>query len=48
MGDAYLAAHHWYMPFCSFFGLFAPVHAQDAQIRSTAHMVLPVELLFLE
>jgi hypothetical protein len=36
--------HSLLMPFCSLFGLFAPVHAQDAQIRSTAHMVLPAEL----
>jgi hypothetical protein len=34
--------------FCSFLGLFAPVHAQEAQIRSTAHMVLPAALLLLE
>ncbi len=34
--------------FCSFLGLFAPVHAQDAQIRSTAHRVLPTKLLLLE
>jgi hypothetical protein len=37
--------HHQLRQFCSFLGLFAPVHAQDAQIRSTAHMVLPAELL---
>jgi hypothetical protein len=35
-------------PFCSFLGLFVPVHAQDEQIRSTAHRVLPAELLLLE
>jgi hypothetical protein len=40
--------HHQLTTFCSFFGLFAPVHAQDAQIRSTAHMVLPADLLLLE
>jgi hypothetical protein len=40
--------HHQSRPFCSFSGLFAPVHAQDAQIRSTAHMVLPADLLLLE
>jgi hypothetical protein len=34
--------------FCSFFCLFAPVHAQDAQIRSTAHRVLPAAILLLE
>jgi hypothetical protein len=34
--------------FCSFLGLFAPVHAQDVQIRSTAHRKLPAELLLLE
>ncbi len=34
--------------FCSFLGLFAPVHAQDAQIRSTAHRVLVAVLLLLE
>jgi hypothetical protein len=34
--------------FCSFLGLFAPVHAQDVQIRSTAHRVLPVAFLLLE
>ena len=34
--------------FCSFLGLFAPVHAQDVQIRSTAHMLLPAALLLLE
>ncbi len=36
--------------FCSFLGLFAPVHAQEAQIRSTAHRVtvLPAALLLLE
>jgi hypothetical protein len=39
--------HHQLMQFCSFLGLFAPVHAQDAQIRITAHMVLPAELLLL-
>jgi hypothetical protein len=33
---------------CSFLGLFAPVHAQDAQIKSTAHSVLPAALLLLE
>jgi hypothetical protein len=34
--------HQQLKPFCYFLGLFAPVHAQDAQItgRSTAHMVL--------
>jgi hypothetical protein len=31
-----------------FLGLFAPVHAQDVQIRSTAHMVLPADFLLLE
>jgi hypothetical protein len=31
--------------FCSFLGLFAPVHAQDVQIRSTTHMVLTAALL---
>jgi hypothetical protein len=35
-------------PFCSFLRLFGPVHAQDAQIRSAAHRVLPVALLFLQ
>ena len=39
---------HQLKQFCSFLGLFAPVHAQDVQIRSTAHMVLPAELLLLE
>jgi hypothetical protein len=36
--------------FCSgsFLGCFAPVHAQEAQIRSTAHRVLPAALLLLE
>jgi hypothetical protein len=34
--------------FCSFLGLFAPVHAQDVQIRSTAHRVLPAAPLFLK
>ena len=40
--------HHQLLQFCSFLGLFAPVHAQDAQIRSTAHMVFPAELLLLQ
>jgi hypothetical protein len=40
--------HHQLMQVCSFFGHFAPVHAKDAQIRSTAHMVLPEELLLLK
>jgi hypothetical protein len=31
--------------FCSFLGLFAPVHAQDVQIRSTAQRVFPAALL---
>jgi hypothetical protein len=36
-------------PFCSFLGLFAPVHAKDVQIRSTAHTgVLLAALLLLE
>jgi hypothetical protein len=35
-------------PFCSFFCCFAPVHAQEAQIRSTAHRVLAAALLLLE
>ena len=39
---------HQLMLFCSFLGLFAPVQGQDTQIRSTAHMVLPVALLLLE
>jgi hypothetical protein len=34
--------------FCLFLGLFAPVHAQDVQIRSTAHRVLSAALLLLE
>jgi hypothetical protein len=34
--------------FCSFLGLIAPVHAQDVQIRRTAHRVLPAALLLLE
>jgi hypothetical protein len=34
--------------FCYFLGLFAPVHAQKAQIRSTAHRELPAALLLLE
>jgi hypothetical protein len=34
--------------FCSFLGLFAPIHAQDSQIRSAAHRVLPAALLLLE
>ena len=34
--------------FCSFLGLFALVHAQDVQIRSTAQMVLPAVLLLVE
>jgi hypothetical protein len=33
---------------CSFLGLFSPVHAQDVQIRSSAHRVLPTTLLLLE
>jgi hypothetical protein len=33
---------------CSFLGLFATVHAQDVQNRSTAHRELPVALLLLE
>jgi hypothetical protein len=33
--------------FCSFLGLFAPVYAQDAQIRRAAHRVLPAALLLL-
>ena len=40
--------HHIMESLYSFLGLFAPVHAQDVQIRSIAHMVLPSELLFLE
>jgi hypothetical protein len=40
--------HHRIGPLYSFLGLFAPVHAQDVQIRSIAHMVLPSELLLLE
>jgi hypothetical protein len=39
---------HQLSPFCSFLGLFAPVHAQDAQIRSSAHRVLAAALLLLE
>ena len=39
---------HQLVPFGSFLGLFAPVHEQDAQIRSTAHRVLPAALLLLE
>jgi hypothetical protein len=39
--------HHQIGPLCSFLGLFAPVHAQDVQIRNTAHMVLPAELFTL-
>jgi hypothetical protein len=44
---------HKFEPLCSFLGLFAPVHAQDAQMKSTAHMVLffrllPAEHLLLE
>jgi hypothetical protein len=35
-------------PFCSCLGLFAPVHAQDVQIRSAAHRMLSPALLFLE
>jgi hypothetical protein len=35
-------------PFCYFLGLFAPIHAQEAQIRSTAHRELPAALLLLE
>jgi hypothetical protein len=31
--------------FRSFLGLFAPVHAQDAQIRCAAHRVLAAALL---
>jgi hypothetical protein len=31
-------------PFFSFSGLFAPVHAQDPQIRSAAHRVLAAAL----
>jgi hypothetical protein len=34
--------------FGSNLGLFALVHAQDVQIRSTAQMVLPAVLLLLE
>jgi hypothetical protein len=34
--------------FCSNLGLFALVHAQDVQIRSTAQMVLPAVLLLVE
>ena len=34
--------------FCSFLGLFAPVHAQDVQIRSAAHRVLLAAPLLLE
>jgi hypothetical protein len=36
------------MWFCSFLGLFAPVHAQDMQIRSAAHRVLAAALLLLK
>jgi hypothetical protein len=32
----------------SFAHLFAPVHAQDAQIRRAAHRVLPAALLLLK
>jgi hypothetical protein len=39
---------HQLVPFCSFLGLFAPVHAQDAQIRSAAHSVLAAALLVLK
>jgi hypothetical protein len=35
-------------PFCSFLGLFAPVHAQDEQIRGTAQRVLAAALLQLQ
>jgi hypothetical protein len=34
--------------FCSFLGLFAAVHEQDAQIRSTAHWVPLTVLSLLE
>jgi hypothetical protein len=40
--------HQQLRPFCSFSGCFAPVHAQEEQIRSAAHRVLPVALLLLE
>jgi hypothetical protein len=34
--------------FCSFLSLFAPLHAQDEQIRSTGQRWLPLALLLLE
>ena len=40
--------HHQLGLLCSFLGLFAPVHAQDAQIRSAAHSVLAAALLVLK
>ena len=39
---------HQLMQFCSLLGFFAPVQGQDAQIRSTAHMVLTADFLLLE
>jgi hypothetical protein len=47
-GKEFHCYHHQIMLFCSFLGLFAPVQGQDAQIRSTAHMVLPADFLLLE
>jgi hypothetical protein len=35
-------------PVLPFFTPFAPIHAQDAQIRSAAHRVLAAALLLLE
>jgi hypothetical protein len=43
LGEKIHRDYHRLMPFCSFLGLFAPVQGRDAQIRSTAHMVLPAE-----
>jgi hypothetical protein len=43
--------HHQQICFvtvANFLGIFAPVHAQEAQIRSSAHRVLPAALLLLE
>jgi hypothetical protein len=40
--------HQHLKQICSCLGLFAPVHAQGEQIRSTGHRVLPAALLLLE
>ena len=40
--------HHIMESLYSFLGLFAPVYAQNAQIRSAAHRVFPAALLLLE